>query len=82
MISPGQGKQLVSIFQQLYDSEINFSVSCSRDGGFQVTLGDALNGYASETVVESWDEVEPWLRAQAQLHYPESQFAKATLAPI
>jgi hypothetical protein len=30
----------VSIFQRLYDSEINFEVSCFWDGEFDVRLGD------------------------------------------
>ena len=71
----------MSVFQQLYDSEINFAVSCFWDGGFKVKLGDELNGYAAETVVEDWDDVEAWLRAQAQLHYPESHFVKSVLSP-
>lgn len=72
----------MSIFQQLYDSEISFSISCFWDGGFEIKLGDDLNGYTAQTRVESWDEVEQWLRAEALLHYPESQFSKVTLAPI
>jgi hypothetical protein len=72
----------MGVFQQLYDSEISFSVSCRRDCGFHVRLGDEINGYVSETRVETWDEVEPWLRTEALLHYPERQLAKATLAPL
>jgi hypothetical protein len=45
----------MSIFQQLYDSEVNFEISCFLDGGFEVKLGDGLNGYASQTRVDSWD---------------------------
>jgi hypothetical protein len=66
----------MSIFQPLYDSEINFVVSCFWDNGFEVKLGDDLNGFVAETVVESWDEIEPWLTMQALLHYPESDFAR------
>jgi hypothetical protein len=69
------------VFQQLYDSEINFSISCFWDSGFHVRLGDDVTGFVSETRVEMWDEIEPWLRAEAMLHDPESRFAKATLAP-
>jgi hypothetical protein len=35
----------VSILQRLYDSEINFEVSCFWDAGFDVRLGDAVNGF-------------------------------------
>jgi hypothetical protein len=74
-------EQSVSMFQQLYDSEINFSISCFWDSGFHVRLGDDVNGFVSEARVEMWDEIEPWLRAEAMLHYPESRVAKATLSP-
>jgi hypothetical protein len=65
-----------SVFQKLYDSEINFSVSCLWDGGFQVKLGDATNGYKYEASLDSWDDVEPWLKSSAILHYPDSEFAR------
>jgi hypothetical protein len=35
----------VSIFQRLYDSEINFEVSCFWDAEFDVRLSDAVNGF-------------------------------------
>ena len=34
----------MSILQRLYDSEINFEVSGFYDAGFDVRLGDHLNG--------------------------------------
>jgi len=65
-----------TVFQRLYDSEINFSVSCFWDDGFEVKLGDAMNGFVWETKVRTWGEVEPWLRRAALIHYPDSQFFK------
>jgi hypothetical protein len=35
----------MSILQRLYDSEINFEVAGFYDAGFDVRLGDALNGF-------------------------------------
>ena len=35
-----------SIFQQLYDAEINFEVSCFWDDGFHVRLGDRITASA------------------------------------
>jgi hypothetical protein len=52
-----------SIFQQLYEAEINFEVSCFWDDGFQVRLGDRMNGYRAEAHVATWQEVEAWLKA-------------------
>jgi hypothetical protein len=67
-------------FQRLYDSEINYSISCFWDGGFEVRLGDPLNGFAAGTHVANWSEVEPWLRDAALRHYPESSFAREIAA--
>jgi hypothetical protein len=39
--------------------------------------GDALNGFVAHCKVETWVEVEAWLRDQALAHYPDSNFAKS-----
>jgi hypothetical protein len=65
-----------SIFQRLYESEINFVISCFSDDGFHVQLGDELNGFVAEHTMDTWDKVEQWLRNAALLHYPNSRFAK------
>ena len=65
----------MSILQRLYDSEINFEVAGFCDAGFDVRLGDALNGFIAESKVETWAEVEAWLRDQALTHFPDSKFA-------
>ncbi len=70
----------MSVCQLLYESEINFSISCFWDGGFEVKLGDELNGIVAQTRVDKWDELERWLRSEALRQYPESQFARAMLA--
>jgi hypothetical protein len=62
--------------QRLYDSEINVTVSTFWDGGFDVKLGDYINGFVAETTVSTWAEVEPWLEAEAVKHWPESDFAR------
>ena len=66
----------MSICQELYDSEINFKVSSFWDGGFDVWIGDDLNGFRSQDCLRTWAEVEEWLKAEAIVHWPESVFAK------
>lgn len=66
----------LDVFQELYDSEINFSVKCFWDGGFDVRLGDDMNGTRAETNVRTWAEVNRWLRTEAVRAYPGSQFAQ------
>jgi hypothetical protein len=65
-----------SICQALYDSEINFSVSTFWDGGFEVKLGDEINGWLAEVRLDTWAEVERWLSEKAREQFPESDFAK------
>jgi hypothetical protein len=66
----------MSILQRLYDSEINFGVSGFYDAGFDVRLGDHLNGFLMKDKVETWAEAETWLREQALAHFPDSKFAQ------
>jgi hypothetical protein len=63
-------------FMGLYNSEINFSVSCFWAGGFDVKLGDAMNGWLAQTTLSKWEEVSPWLAVQAVEHFPNSVFAQ------
>jgi hypothetical protein len=65
----------MSIMQQLYDSEINATVSSFYDDGFYVKLGDEMNGVRAEGRCQTWADVEEWLTAMARIHYPTSDFA-------
>lgn len=61
---------MIWVFQRLYDLEINFSVSCFWDGGFEVGLGDDMNGWRATGNVRTWEEVAPWLLANAMKFWP------------
>lgn len=52
--------------QQLYDREINFSISTFWDGGFTVKIGDELNGFRAETTVATYAEALEWLEQQTR----------------
>ncbi|WP_036007619.1 hypothetical protein [Bradyrhizobium yuanmingense] len=65
------------ILQDLYDSEINFAIITFWDAGFQVKLGDDLNGFRATETVRNFSEAVEWLRSQTIEAYPESAFAKA-----
>jgi len=65
----------MSVFQRLYDSEINASISTFWDGGFDVKIGDEMNGFMAETNVASFAEAEAWLEAEAKRLFPVSLFA-------
>lgn len=66
----------MSVFQDLYHSEINFRISTFWDGGFDVELGDDRNGIVAQTNVNRWGMIEPWLIDAAIEHFPHSLFAK------
>ena len=64
------------LLQALYDSEINFGISCFWDGGFDVSLGDDMNGYKDVTNVDSIESAAYWLGVTAIKYYPQSKFAR------
>lgn len=56
--------------QQLYDAEVNFSITTFFDAGFVVRLGDSPNGFKAETTRKTFDEAVKWLVEQADKHFP------------
>jgi len=70
----------MSIIQKLYDSEINVSIASFWDAGFEVRLGDDMNGFKDQTSVKTFAEAEAWLRDAAIRHYPNSDFAKSQIS--
>jgi hypothetical protein len=67
---------LEPILADLYDSEINASISWLWDAGIDVSLGDDLNGFVTGDQVATLAEAAEWLRANAVEHYPDSAFAE------
>ena len=65
----------MSVFQELYDSEINFSISVLWDGGFELKMGDNLNGFDAEATLPRWrcGELDD---ANRDPMYPLLKFAK------
>lgn len=60
------------ILQELYDSEIHWSIECFRHGGFTAKLGDERNTPKTFPILR---EAIKWLANQAVKHYPNSTFA-------
>jgi hypothetical protein len=71
---------LLSVLCALYASEINISicVSSSWDEGWEVKLGDTVQGFrAKKTFANAeLDKVSRWLAEQSSLLYPETDFAR------
>lgn len=70
----GRAVRASDIPQRLYDSEINFSISCFWDGGFGVKLGDEMNGFDAATQVQTFQEALCWLDQEARRRYPDSLY--------
>jgi len=62
--------------QKIYDSGINIHISTFWDGGWDLKLGDIMNGYKTESCVDSVDEIIPWFQEQIAIHYPNSEYMK------
>jgi hypothetical protein len=60
--SAGNRLDIEGILNGLYESEINASISWLWDGGIDVKLGDALNGYRAEGKVGSFGAAAEWPR--------------------
>ena len=72
---------LYRVLTELYAGEINFSLTCFWDGGFTARLGDELNGFKGECNCYTITEALEFLRDQAILSYPKSEFAEKYSKP-
>jgi hypothetical protein len=60
--------------QRLYDSEVNFAIETLWDKGFTVRIGDKRNGDKTSTTVKTIEEAVAWLRQQARVFFPNSDY--------
>lgn len=65
----------MKILQDLYDSEINFELSCFWDGGFTAQIGDEVNGFVAKESFYKLNNALEWLKETAIKIYPRSLFA-------
>jgi len=66
--------RLDEVLERLYDAEINCSVSSFWDGGWDVKLGDAENGYEAEVCVDTLEKAADWLWEAARKYDPQHDF--------
>lgn len=60
----------------LYESEINWSISCFYDGGFEAILGDSYNGQMALGLFHTLNDAVDFLWEEAQMHYPLAECFK------
>src|SRR5215471_4269619 len=70
----GDNFDIAAVLNDLYANEINASIAWIRDRGFRATLGDPR---LAEKWFHSSGEAVRWLRRQAPLHYPQTEFTHA-----
>lgn len=75
-------RNLEKTLQALYNSEINFSISCFWDGGFDIKLGDEMNGFKAETNVGNIEDAAETLYCLVEQYYPDSDYIKSAWHPI
>lgn len=66
----------LEIPQRLYDSEINFQISCFWDGGFDWKLGDEMNGFKESGTVSTYESALEQLLSAARRVYPNAEIWK------
>ena len=66
--------RVYSVPVKLYKSEINFLVHTFWDAGFDVKLGDQMNGFKASSCCGTWLDACEWLAERACEHFPESNF--------
>jgi len=73
-----RGASLFGVVRDLYRSEINCDVCTFFDSGMRVRIGDSLNGHENieHFAIDDEREAAAWLRQQAILFYPNSDFAR------
>lgn len=67
--------KLTKELQRIYNSEINFSISTFWDGGFNVKLGDSMNGFIAETTEDTIKDAIYWLIDKVLELHPGSLYS-------
>ncbi len=65
---------LIEILKDLYASEINISISCFWDGGWNIALGDLINGWGAKVMLDDLENAPEWIIENATRIWPKSDF--------
>lgn len=63
------------VLQDLYDSEVNFTITTMWDGGFHLELGDYMNGFKAKRTVKKFADAGDWFVSAGCSHFPHTEFA-------
>lgn len=65
-----------NILQDIYDSEINITISWFWDSGINAIIGDTTNGVKKARGFDTIIEALAWLKVTIIELYPDSEFAE------
>jgi hypothetical protein len=68
-----------TVMKRLYESEINCSIGSFWDNGWDVKLGDEMNGFVAEGNFHTLDEAADFLDREARKHFAESVYSLGRL---
>jgi hypothetical protein len=73
---------LLEVMRALHASEIHSGMASQRCVDFRVWLGDERSGIRAvrQFAPDKFDEAATWLADEARKHFPESEFARGTVA--
>lgn len=71
-----EAKPNKNLFDKIQDSEINFRIETFWNQGYNVFIGDELNGFKENIWCDTFQEAEAILVKLAIKYYPNSEFAK------
>jgi len=75
-LEKAKGIDYMRELQAIYDSEINFQINCFWDGGWEVAIGDEMNGWKIKHSEETLEGAIKWLIKAVCGWYPNSGYAK------
>ncbi len=69
-------RTLHNILADAYANEINCGMSCFWDAGWEVWIGDDMNGYKAKETVTDVTDAAHWLHTNIIKFYPDSAYAR------
>ena len=67
---------IADILQEIYNEEINMTISWFWDEGIDIIIGDDANGIKAKSNFDTIKEAMRWLSKKIVELYPDSDFAK------
>lgn len=64
------------LIQALYDSEINLEIKWVWDSGFDIRIGDKMNGFVHQFYCDTVEEMEQQIETNVKKYFPKFNYTK------